>query len=161
MASPCAPSQMPIPLSGSSCPRLADLWTANWTNLAPQESHRRSCVARLAIQALFGSVLNQNRNVVPHPARVQGPVLLLDDVFDVFPRHGWVLVSEPVHNMAECPQFFVDSHSKIVGSGCWMFKTGIPPPGMLRLPEDTPPIHLSSRYRPASSQAPFYGRSFL
>ena len=68
----------------------------------------------LAAQAVFGSVLDQNRNVVPYPAGVQRSVLLLDDFFDVFPWDRRVLIGQTVHNMGECPQFFSDSHPTIL-----------------------------------------------
>jgi len=53
----------------------------------------------LAAQAVFRSVLNQNRNIVPYSAGIEGSVLLLDDVFDVFPWNPRVPNGEPVHNM--------------------------------------------------------------
>ena len=80
---------------------------------------------KLAIQAISHSVFDQNRNVVPHPARIQRSVLLLDDVLDVFPWHGWILFSKPVHDLVQRALFFIDSHSPIVGYGGCIFKTGI------------------------------------
>lgn len=71
----------------------------------------------LAVQAVLRCVLNQNRNVVPYPSGVQQSVLLLDDVFNAFPWYGRVLIGESFHNMAECPQFFIDSHFTIVRFG--------------------------------------------
>lgn len=53
----------------------------------------------LAAQAVFRGVLNQNRNVVPYPPGIKGTVLLLDDVFDVFPWNRRVPNGEPVHDM--------------------------------------------------------------
>lgn len=68
------------------------------------------------IQAVFGSVLDQNRDVVPYRAGIEQSVLLVNYVFDVLAWDRWVLIDEPVHNMGQCPQFFSDSHLLIVSS---------------------------------------------
>nr|WP_160166616.1 hypothetical protein [Arthrobacter nitrophenolicus] len=69
-------------------------------------------------------MLDKDRNVIPHPAGVEQPVLLLNDAFDVMPRHVRVLFSEPVHDMAKCPHFFDDSHSESFGAATPKFKSG-------------------------------------
>lgn len=73
--------------------------------------------AKLAIQTVFDGVFDQYGNVVPHPASIQGTVLLLDDVLNMFPWHGRILFGEPVHNMAKRTQFFINSHRPMVGIG--------------------------------------------
>lgn len=79
-------------------------------------------------------MLNQNRHVVPDPAGIQRAVFLLNDLLDMLPRDRWILIGEPVHHMAECPQFFIDSHFRIVSSDRQMFKTGLYTPAMLQIP---------------------------
>jgi hypothetical protein len=51
-------------------------------------------------------------------------VFLLNNAFDVFPRHVRVLFGEPVHDMAECPQFFDDAHWESFGAAITRFKSG-------------------------------------
>jgi hypothetical protein len=60
-------------------------------------------------------VFDKDWNVIADPAVVQGPVFLLDNVFDVFPRHGGLLFREPVHDMLKTTHFFDDSHSESFG----------------------------------------------
>ena len=68
-------------------------------------------------------MFHQHRYERTDPPGVQQPVLLLDNILDVFPGNPRKPGSQTVHDFGQRPQFFTYTHRKSVGSPASPVKT--------------------------------------